>query len=182
MITYRLDDRTETYQQILTLQALNAREVTAPEIWQDQGFVTVRHTPELLELIHGGYGHLVAWAGDQLAGYALVMLPEYASQVPVLEPMFVRVDAILQETESPAWNPYVAMGQICVAEDFRGQGVFQGLYDHFRLSLQPDFHSVITEVSTENPRSLRAHLRQGFTVMQTREGENGIWKLVRWDF
>lgn len=182
MITYRLDDRPETYLQILELQLINARESTTPDIWKDQGFVTVRHTPDLLDQIHGGYGHLVAFAGDRLVGYALVMLPEFAQMVPVLSPMFVRIDRIISEQSNPSWAPYVAMGQVCVAEQYRGQGVFQGLYDHFKLNLEKDFRSVITEVSSENPRSLRAHYRQGFVVMETRTGANGEWQLVRWDF
>lgn len=182
MISYRLDDQPATYEQILKLQAINARESTTPEVWKDQGFVTARHTPELLDQIHGGYGHLVAFADDRVVGYALVMLPQFAEMIPVLTPMFVRIEKIAEAQGNPDWMPYVAMGQVCVAESHRGQGVFQGLYDHYRLNLQRNFRSVITEVSSENPRSLRAHYRQGFVVMETRTGSNGVWQLVRWDF
>ena len=110
------------------------------------------------------------------------MLAGYAAEVPVLTPMFERIKTHIDPERTPGWSPYVAMGQVCVAKAYRGQGVFQGMYDHYRELLKHDFRSVITEVSSENPRSLRAHFRQGFTVMETRVGHNGTWLLVRWDF
>ena len=80
--------------QILELQRSNlARNLDERES-AENGFVTVEHTLDVLRRMHALAPSIIAKDGSDLAGYALVMPLECRSFVPVLEPMFRRLEAL----------------------------------------------------------------------------------------
>src|SRR4051812_31019214 len=163
--------------QILDLQRRNlARNLGEREI-AENGFVTVEHTLDVLRRMHGLVPSIVARDGDELAGYALVMSVERRSFIPVLEPMFQRLDAL-----GLFQRRFYVMGQICVASPYRGRGVFDLLYGAHREHLRGRFESVVTEVSTRNPRSLRAHRRIGFEELERYRDATDEWVLLIWNW
>ncbi|NNE77330.1 MAG: hypothetical protein HKN31_09690, partial [Pricia sp.] len=78
----------------------------------------------------------------------------------------------------PAPHNYMVMGQICIDKAFRGKGVFRQLYETMRLTLLPEFASIITEVDAENLRSLHAHYAIGFTDLKTYRAGGRVWRLI----
>ena len=74
------------------------------------------------------------------------------------------------------------MGQICIARPWRGRGVFDLLYDAHRVWLSGSYDSTITEVAIRNTRSMRAHLRVGFTVLERYRDATDEWAVLRWDW
>jgi len=162
-------------QQILDLQRRNlARNLSEREL-AEQGFVTVEHTLEVLRRMHALVPSIVAKDGPELAGYALVMPVECRSFIPVLEPMFQRLEAL-----GTYRRRFYVMGQICVASPYRGQGVFDLLYRTHREHLSGRFDSVVTEVATRNSRSLRAHQRVGFEELERYRDATDEWVLLIW--
>jgi RimJ/RimL family protein N-acetyltransferase len=77
---------------------------------------------------------------------------------------------------------FYVMGQICVAESHRGQGVFDGLYNAHKRLLSADFDLCVTEVATRNTRSSRAHERVGFRTIHTYQDHTDVWNVVVWDW
>src|SRR5437868_15212291 len=118
---------------------------------------------------------IVARDQGALAGYALVMPPECRAFVPILAPMFERIDAF-------GLSRFYVMGQICVARDWRGKGVFDRLYQAHREHLRAKYDSSITEVATRNTRSMRAHQRVGFVEIERYRDATDEWALLRWDW
>lgn len=111
---------------ILELQQANRAQ-------SSDGFVTVVHTVEILQAMQQQMPHVVARSeGGVLAGYALSMAPSCRGLLPILEPMFARLDA-----RKSRLGRYYVMGQICVAQSFRGSGVFDALYAEHRLGYRP---------------------------------------------
>ncbi|MFN2549505.1 MAG: GNAT family N-acetyltransferase [Myxococcales bacterium] len=160
-------------EQILALQRRNlARNLDAEEV-AAQGFVTVEHTLDVLQRMHSISPSIVAREGEALAGYALVMPPECRAFVPVLVPMFERLDQL-------GARDYYIMGQICIDKPYRGQGVFDELYAAHERHLSGRYRSCITEVATRNRRSMNAHLRVGFTVMERYRDATDDWALLEW--
>ena len=161
--------------QILDLQRRNlARNLSEREI-AENGFVTVEHTLDVLRRMHLLAPSIVARDGADLAGYALVMPVECRSFIPVLEPMFQRLEALGLFRQR-----FYVMGQICVASPYRGRGVFDLLYRTHREHLRGRFDSVVTEVATRNRRSLRAHLRIGFEELERYRDPTDEWVLLIW--
>lgn len=163
----------EDLQGILALQVRNLERSISAATLQREGFVTVEHDLPTLTAISGRYEHVIATTGDQVVGYAVVMLKEFAHTVPVLVPMFDVYDRLHYRGRPLREVAYVVMGQVCVDEDHRGSGLFADLYRAFFAQMRPDFELVLTEVAARNPRSVRAHEKVGFEVMRRYASEQG---------
>lgn len=81
-------------QQILELQARNHGSAVDAATAADQGFVTVRHEPDVLRRMNRAHPSVIARCGDRLAGYCLVMPPDFAADVPILAPMFALLETL----------------------------------------------------------------------------------------
>lgn len=120
--------------------------------------------------------HIIAKDRDVVVGYALTMLQEVKDEIPVLSAMFDTAEDL------PGAKNYLAMGQICVSKRYREKGVFRGMYNFYKRELKDEFDCLITEVATENVRSLSAHLSVGFTVIKTHVTNGASWETICWDW
>jgi hypothetical protein len=163
---------------ILALQRQNlAQSLTAEAAIRD-GFVTVVHTPEILSRMHAIAPSVVARHQGRVVGYALTMPRECRSFVPILEPMFGVIDGLSYGGKPlPEWRYYV-MGQICIADGFRGTGLFQAMYAEHLSAFGDRYDLIVTEISRRNARSLRAHERTGFETLTTYTDATDEWLVV----
>lgn len=180
----RVTSRTEV-SQILDLQTLNLATAISPEAALSDGFLTVQHDPEVLWRMNRAEPSIVAKVENTVIGYALVMLPHFADEVPILKPMF----EMLGQLNLPDWSfkdqsKWFVMGQICVDKGFRGMGVFDGLYHKMNEVFASKYHFMVTEVAERNTRSMRAHERVGFqTIHQYQDHLTGeTWRLINFPF
>ena len=77
---------------------------------------------------------------------------------------------------------YFFVGQLCVAKEYRGLGLVDRLYGHFREYLQDRYRHAVTDIAKANHRSLKAHLKVGFQVIHSIEFEGLEWNIVLWDW
>jgi len=170
--------------QILDLQRINLPESIDADERRAQGFVTVRHDLELLRLIAGAWGHVVASpAGtDTVVAYALVMLREFRDRIEVLRPMFERADRLSCNGRPLSESRWYVMGQLCVAKAHRGRRLVERLYEGHRERMSREFDYMITEIDCTNTRSVRVHERAGCVVIDEYTGEDGReWQVVALD-
>jgi hypothetical protein len=169
---------------ILTLQQANLRRNVPLDIQLDQGFVTVEHDPAVLLRMNQAAPSVIAKDGDTVVGYALTMLPEFGSNVPELLPLFELIKALTYNGKPLRDYAWYVMGQVCVAEGYRGQQVFDRMFQHHREVYSNQYQLLITDISANNSRSLRAHARVGFQTLHefhdSRIGET--WVVVAWDW
>jgi ribosomal protein S18 acetylase RimI-like enzyme len=171
--------------QIADLQAANLASALTPEAIATQGFLTVRHDWDVLARMNRAAPGVVAKDGDRVAGYALVMPREFAADVPILAPLFRMLETLswrgLPLRDSRRW---FVMGQICVAEAYRGRGIVDGLYRAMADAYRDRYDFTVTEVAARNTRSLRAHARAGFETLERyadpTTGED--WHVIVLDF
>jgi GNAT superfamily N-acetyltransferase len=169
--------------EILELQRDNHLSTLSAEQARAQGFVTARHSIDSLQQMHALGRSIVARAEDgRLAGYALMMAREARPFVPILDPMFQTLEGLSWRGTPLAQLSYYVMGQICVAEPFRGQGAFEALYDGHRAEYAGRYQLIVTEIATRNERSLRAHARVGFEPVHRYRDATDEWLIVAWDF
>jgi predicted GNAT superfamily acetyltransferase len=168
--------------QILDLQRANLAANVSAEQAQAQGFVTAVHSLEVLQRMHELAPSIVARAESQLAGYALSMRVEARKDVPILEPMFELLETLTFRGRPLRDTRFYVMGQVCVAQAFRGQGLFDALYLGHREHYQRRFELLVTEVSTRNGRSLRAHERVGFEPLHRYRDSVDEWVILGWDW
>ncbi|MBX2889993.1 MAG: GNAT family N-acetyltransferase [Saprospiraceae bacterium] len=171
--------------QILDLQAQNLPTSISAETMASQGFVTVRHDPAVLQRMNEVAPAVIAKVGDRVVGYALVMPREFAPDVPILGPMFEMLNGLFWKNQSLKDSPrWFVMGQICVAEGYRGMGIFDGLYLKMKEVYRPQYDFTVTEVAERNTRSMRAHERVGFQTLHiypdATTGE--VWRVIVLEF
>ncbi|MEZ4809593.1 MAG: GNAT family N-acetyltransferase [Allomuricauda sp.] len=173
MIRYKQASTQGELEQILLLQQENLIKSLPAQEREKEGFLTVEHNLELLKEMNDECGHIIAVDNDRVVGYALCMHPKFGESIELLKPMFVEINKIVQGKSN-----YMVMGQICVAKEYRGKGVFRNLYLAMKNRLPEGFDHIITEVDGKNKRSLSAHLAIGFKELKTYVADGREWKLI----
>ena len=172
----------EELSQVLNLQHENHIETINRDEMQSQGFVTLRHDIDTLRQMHHLAASVIIKADDKVVAYALTMLRECRHLIPDLESMFALLDNLHWHGNPLSNYRFYVMGQVCIAKAFRGKGLFEQLYDHHRKTYQSQFDLLVTEISTRNHRSIRAHEKVGFKTIHTHRDNLDEWKVVGWDW
>lgn len=168
-------------QQVLALQAANLRTTLDAAERQAQGFVTLTHDLALLRELNSPWPHVVAVRADsdEVVAYALVMLREFRERLPVLEPMFERLDRLDYRGQPLNSFRFYIMGQVCVAKAHRGRGLVERMYEEHKRQMSPHFDLIVTEIARANPRSIRAHEKAGLHVIhEYSTDDHGEWVIV----
>ena len=171
-------------QGILDLQQANLKKNLTPEAIDSQGFVTLEHNFEIMRKMNNAVPSIIAKDGDKVVGYALVMLPSFKNDIPALEGLFESITKITYKGKNLATYNYVVVGQLCVGMGYRGIGLVNTMYANYKEILQYDFDMAITDISSKNPRSVKAHEKAGFQVVHTFYDEHAQenWLVVVYDW
>ena len=169
---------------ILALQQKNLKKNLTSEQINSQGFLTVEHKFSVLKAMNDAHPSVIVKDGDIIVAYCLAMLPQFRNDVPELIALFDTIDKIDYESQTLKDFKYVVMGQVCVGEGYRSMGFFDGMYQKLREELSAKFELCVTDISTNNSRSLKAHARVGFIPVKDFHdailGE--VWRVVVWDW
>lgn len=163
---------------ILALQQANLPKAISTQESQAEGFVTVEHTFDLLKKMNDACAHCIALSDNEVAGYALTMLPSFGQEIPILIPMFEKINTLSFRGQALRSTKYVVMGQVCIGKAFRRQGLFRALYDKMKEAMAQEYEAIVTEIATKNVRSMQAHAAVGFEVIDIYEAETEEWAIV----
>jgi hypothetical protein len=180
MIKYRTHKSNADLIQILELQRLNLKIKLSEKVKNIEGFVTIEHNLTLLQTMCGQHRHIVAEVDERICGYALVMIPNRVAHLPDLQPLVYNSCRRRNGTIDIDKCDFLVMGQVCVDKNFRGQGLFRGLYNCFKKNYCRYFNAVVTEISVLNTRSLRAHAGIGFREIERHTDAEDEWVVVEW--
>ncbi len=178
----QLAETQQDLDQILNLQKCNHVSGLSSTQKEANGFVTVQHDLELLTKMNDAAPQIIAKLNDEVVAYALVMLKEFSALIPTLVPMFDSFKQLSYKGKSLEAYTYYVMGQICIDENYRGQGLFEKLYAKHKETHSTTFDLCLTEVSTSNQRSMKAHERVGFKILHTFKDKTDEWNILVWDW
>jgi hypothetical protein len=169
---------------ILALQQKNLKKNLTPEQIQSQGFLTVEHKFSVLKAMNDAQPSVIVKDGDTVVAYCLAMFPQFRNDVPELIALFDTIDDIDYDGQTLKDFKYVVMGQVCVGEGYRGMGFFDGMYQKLREELSAKFELCVTDISTNNSRSLKAHARVGFIPVKDFHDAilDEVWRVVVWNW
>ena len=108
MIIYTTSTTIEELKQILVLQEKNLLDNLSEEEQKEHGFVTIKHTFEILKAMNDVCPHTIAKFEDKVVGFALSMTKDFAEDIEVLKPMFYEISKLVSDEK------YIVMGQICI--------------------------------------------------------------------
>jgi ribosomal protein S18 acetylase RimI-like enzyme len=167
---------------IKKLQEDNLKKNLSDNEAASEGFVTAEYSIEFLEMLHQGSPSVIAKDGNLVVGYALAAVKSIREHHDLLSDLFNGIDKIKYNGQLLKDCNYVVVGQLCVARNYRGQGLVQQMYQYFRISLAGEFDFCVTDVAETNPRSLKAHIKTGFQVVATLSYGGMGWSIVLWDW
>ena len=167
---------------VLQLQGRNLRRNIGDAEAAEQGFLIAEFSLEYLRRLNESRPSIIAVDGDRVVGYALAVTREIGEQDPFLAALFQQIDQREFDGGPLRAAEYVVVGQLCVDRQYRGLGLVQRLYGLFRDSLREHYDYGITEVARANLRSLRAHQKTGFQVIDSFDSGGLEWDLVLWDW
>lgn len=163
---------------ILELQAKNLKGNLSSSEMDQEGFVTVHHDLETLKLLNSQESQIIAVQDEKVVGYALVMVPQLRNSIPILVSLFEKIESISYKNKKIEPSQYYVMGQVCIAKAYRGQGLFARLYQKHKEQFKQKYDYCITEVSSKNKRSIRAHEKVGFKNLHSFSDETDDWNII----
>jgi len=181
MIT-KLVSSKEELEKIARLSAANQVANISAETKEKEGFVSWVYSTDVLTRLHAIVPSVIAMDGDKLAGYAISLTKDCAAVYPSLAAMLDYAATVTYRGRPLSEHSFYIMGQICVDLAYRGQGVVQQLYEFHKEQFSSRYDMLVTEISVSNPRSLKAHKKVGFDVIDTHRDHEGEWDLVLWDW
>lgn len=169
-------------QGIRQLQWANLKERIPREEALQEGFTTAVYSLDFLREMHAHHPSVIAKAGGEVIGYALVTLPAVRSGHPLLEDLFAKMDMITIRGRMLREAGYVVVGQLCVDKRYRGLGLVPAMYGRFRDCLSDRYEFCAADVDRENTRSLRAHIKTGFEIVDSLTYGGALWDMLVWDW
>lgn len=169
-------------QQILELQQQNLPKNISGEELTSRGFVTFQHDLDILKQFHELAPSVIVKDSDKVIAYALTVVNEARYIFPPMDSMFKLLETLEWKNHPFSSYRYYEMGQVCVAKEYRGQGVFEMLYQQHKNSYSSKYDLLVTKISTSNRRSLRAHEKMGFKTITVDKDELDEWNVVAWDW
>ncbi|AXT52233.1 GNAT family N-acetyltransferase [Aquimarina sp. BL5] len=176
-LKYTIATSDKELEQIIKLQQKNLTASISQSEKEKEGFVTVEHDLNILKKMNDQQPHVIAKDGDLVVGYTLCMTADFGNDIPVLRPMFRKIERSFDQNET-----YIVMGQVCIDKEYRGQGIFRSLYQKMKLELQEKYDLLITEVAANNLRSLQAHKAIGFKNLLVYKSDEIDWHLISWNW
>jgi predicted GNAT superfamily acetyltransferase len=146
------------YAAILNLQSANyIANLSSHE--RAQGFLSAQFTSEQTSQIAKDLGTIVAVIDDQIVGFVCAFRNEFETGSPVIAKMLESYDRFMFESRPLRTFKSYIYGPVCIAREYRGQGLLRGLYEAQKKDLAGQFEIGVAFVSRSNPHSLDAHLK-----------------------
>jgi len=158
---------------ILQLQKENLPVNLSENEIKNQGFLTVSHNLQILKILDEIEPAIIGKNENGVVAYILAMTENSKEQLPILEEMFCKFKEVRYLNEPISTYNYVVVGQVCVAKQYRGKGVFENCYHLYKNSFKASYDFAVTLISSRNTRSLNAHTKLGFEIVHNYTSPDG---------
>lgn len=149
----------------------------------NQGFLTVKHSLNDLINLNAIEQHIICKEENNVIAYILAMTSLSKNSITILKPMFAVFNTIIYRNKPISDYTYLVVGQVCVAEPHRGKGVFESCYAFYKSIYKDKYDFAITEIATNNFRSIQAHKKIGFVEIFTYTSPDlKEWSVVIWQW
>jgi hypothetical protein len=148
MLTTKLVTTDRELDQIADLSKTNLVTNLSADAKAKEGFVTWLYDAPSLRAIHKVIPSVIVKDGDILAAYCLSLSPACVDVYPPMTSTNDLVSSLIYDGRLLGEQKTYYCGQICVAQDYRGQGLVDLMYQFHRKSYGGQFDYLVTEIST----------------------------------
>lgn len=171
MIEYKLASKNDI-EGILELQAKNL-VTNLKDDEKDDGFVTTPFTIEQIENLIELDGVFIACDKEKVISYVMCASWQYWIAWPMFEYMASFLETLEFQGKKLTINNSYQYGPICVAKEYRGQKIFENIFEFAREHMSKKYPILVTFINKINRRSYEAHVRKlGLEVVTQFEFNN----------
>lgn len=149
---------------ISNIQSENLRDNLTPEQLKD-GYLSIAFSENEFRAFNRDLGVVVAKARGQVIAYCCVSSAAFNAEFPILDQIVANLSTYLipGTDQRPTEATTCFYGPACIALPFRGRKVLTHLFSHgIKLSKNAGYSFCFSFVSSENQRSIKAHLKLPF--------------------
>ena len=168
--------------QVHKMNQLYLRSNVSNKVQEEEGFVSWLYPVSLLQQMHNLAPSVIVKNDDTVIGYALVTPIEAGSFHFDLQTMIDNLETIDHKGKPLSSYSYYVMGQVCIDKEYRGKGIFGMLFQKHKEIYKDKYELLVTEISTKNLRSQKAHEKVGFKTIHTYSDDLDEWNVVVWDW
>ena len=169
-------------EEIKSLQTRNLKKNISLKNRLIDGFLTASYSISFLNKMNELTPAIIAKQSNRVIGYVLATDRSLLSEHPLLRDLSSQINKISFRNKTIEDFNYLVVGQLCVAKEFRGLGIAQQLYIHFKKAYKNRYAFAITDVDQKNNASLGIHLKVGFKALSTLNYGKSKWDVVVWDW
>ena len=149
---------------ISIIQSENLRDNLTPDQLKD-GYLSIAFSENEFREFNRDIGVVVAKVRGQVIGYGCVSSAVFNTQFPILDQIVANLSTycVPGTEQRPTEATTCFYGPACIAMPFRGRNVLTHLFSHgLKLSKDAGYSFCFSFISSENQRSLKAHLKLPF--------------------
>ncbi len=146
------------------IQFENLRDNLTPGQLKD-GYLSIGFSENEFRAFNRDLGVVVTKAQDQVIGYCCVSSAAFNAQFPILDKIVANLStySIPGTDQQPTEATTCIYGPACIAIPYRGRKVLPHLFSYgMKLSKNAGYSFCFSFISSENQRSLKAHLKLPF--------------------
>ena len=178
-------DKVRNYNDLLQIKVLNEDNLKINLSQQDQlkyGFVTLEYNIELLLKMNNIEKSIVVREDNKVVGYAIVTNKTVYGLNKLFDDLIDRVKTLTYCHNNLSNVEYALVGQLCIKKNYRGKGLVKKIYEFYKQEYSKKYKYLITDIDERNKRSLSAHLKSGFQIIDNFYWGESYWNIILWDW
>lgn len=144
------------------------------------GFVTTPFSSEQIENLIKLNGVFIALDEKKVISYVMCASWQYWIAWPMFEYMVSFLETLEYKGQKLTMNNSYQYGPICVAKEYRGNKIFENIFEFARKEMNKRYPILVTFINKINVRSYEAHVRKlGLDVItEFKFNNNNFYELV----
>lgn len=146
------------------------------------GFLTLEYDIELLLKVNNIEKTIVAKNGNKIVAYAIVINKTAYGLNKLFDDLIDRVNNLKYNKTNLYKIDYALVGQLCISKDYRGKGLVKEIYKFFKKEYSKKYKYLVTDIDERNTRSLNAHLKNKFQIIDNFYWGDSYWNIILWNW
>ena len=168
--------------QVKNLQSKNLKKNLSSTVKSNDGFLTASYSISFLKSIIKKSPSIIAEAGGEIVGYLLASTKDSTEGDTFLKNLIKKINRKVYNSKQLSKLDFIIVAQLCVAAPHRAQGIVKKMYTLFKNKYSSIYPFCLTVVDIENKRSVRAHLNEGFKIIDSIKMGNSEAVIIIWDW
>ena len=168
--------------EVKNLQSKNLKSNLSSTTKFSDGFLTASYSISFLKSITKKSPSIIAEAEGEIVGYLLASTKDSTKGDEFLKNLIMKINQKVYKSKQLSKLDFIIVAQLCVAATHRAQGIVKKMYTLFKNKYSSVYPFCLTVVDIENKRSVRAHLNEGFKIIDSIKMGNSEAFIIIWDW